>query len=328
MKRGYPVIDQMRLISAILVMTIHISPLANISPAGDFILTRIIARVAVPFFFMVTSYFLFLDGIPTINKVKKTLLSLAKWYFIATVCYLPLLLYNHYFAKKQLLVEIIRDILIDGTFYHLWYFPAVIIGIILVYWMKKYLPVPIALLLTILLYGIGLCGDSYYYFANNIPIIKNLLAFLFQYMDYTRNGFFFAPLFLMLGAIIADQKNKLNFNQSLNTFLISFAFMTLEATILHCLNLTKHDAMYITLPFTGYYLFKMLIIFKGRRYQRLKNISLYIYIFHPFLIVVVRMLGKLSQLSFLIQNAFIQFIAVLILSLTLALVIEKIKERI
>ena len=56
MRKGRPdtAIDQMRLVAAILVITIHTSPLASFTAAGDFILTRAIARVAVPFFFMTT----------------------------------------------------------------------------------------------------------------------------------------------------------------------------------------------------------------------------------------------------------------------------------
>lgn len=50
----YSGIDWMRLIAAVLVITIHTSPLASYNTTGDFILTRVIARVAVPFFFMTT----------------------------------------------------------------------------------------------------------------------------------------------------------------------------------------------------------------------------------------------------------------------------------
>ena len=53
----YSGINWMRLIAAVLVITIHTSPLASYNTTGDFILTRVIARVAVPFFFMTTGYF-------------------------------------------------------------------------------------------------------------------------------------------------------------------------------------------------------------------------------------------------------------------------------
>lgn len=47
----YSGIDWMRLIAAVLVITIHTSPLASYNTTGDFILTRVIARVAGSFLF-------------------------------------------------------------------------------------------------------------------------------------------------------------------------------------------------------------------------------------------------------------------------------------
>lgn len=50
-------LDGFRVISALLVVSIHTSPLESISPDADWLLTRVIARIAVPFFFMSTGYF-------------------------------------------------------------------------------------------------------------------------------------------------------------------------------------------------------------------------------------------------------------------------------
>ena len=56
-KYYYPAIDRFKLLAAFLVIAIHTSPLTFISPEADYILARVLARVAVPFFFMVTGYF-------------------------------------------------------------------------------------------------------------------------------------------------------------------------------------------------------------------------------------------------------------------------------
>ena len=50
--KGYPGIDAFRIVAALLVVSIHTAPLSDLSPTADFILTRVVARVAVPFFFM------------------------------------------------------------------------------------------------------------------------------------------------------------------------------------------------------------------------------------------------------------------------------------
>ncbi|HBA96906.1 MAG TPA: hypothetical protein DCZ23_02250, partial [Lachnospiraceae bacterium] len=54
----YTGIDNFRLAAALLVIAIHTSLFKSFSETGDFIFTKIIARVAVPFFFMASGFFL------------------------------------------------------------------------------------------------------------------------------------------------------------------------------------------------------------------------------------------------------------------------------
>ena len=57
-KKAYTGIDYFRMIAAFFIIAIHTSPFSSYSETGDFILTRVIARVAVPFFFMTSGFFL------------------------------------------------------------------------------------------------------------------------------------------------------------------------------------------------------------------------------------------------------------------------------
>lgn len=56
-------LDIFRLAAAFLVVAIHTSPLSSFSAEGDFFLTRVLARTAVPFFFMVTGQFVLSDSL-------------------------------------------------------------------------------------------------------------------------------------------------------------------------------------------------------------------------------------------------------------------------
>ena len=47
-------IDRFRIVAALLIVAIHIPPLTGVP---DFILSHVLARVAVPFFLMTTGYF-------------------------------------------------------------------------------------------------------------------------------------------------------------------------------------------------------------------------------------------------------------------------------
>ena len=75
------VLDWFRIAAAFLVTAIHISPLEDISAQGDLVLTRILARVAVPFFFMVTGYFVLDKERP--GRVRRAIVKNLKWYLLA-----------------------------------------------------------------------------------------------------------------------------------------------------------------------------------------------------------------------------------------------------
>ncbi len=326
MSTGFPLIDITRMIAAILVIAIHISPFGQISPDIDFFITRILGRLAVPFFFIVTGYFIFRHGYPTDEKIKSTFKNLMKWYFISVVIYIPLMVYNHYFSQENLAVNILKDIFIDGTFYHLWYFPAVMIGLVIVLFLKSQFTTRTCLIITGLLYGIGLCGDAYHGLAVQVPMLDTMLNGLFQVMDYTRNGYFFAPIFLMIGHVIANQKPKLKTSVNIVFFIISFVLMGVEAYLLHQNNICKHDSMYILLPIVSYLLLDLLTRVKGVRYRSLKDISLLMYILHPFVIVAIRLLGKLINMNSLITDNMIQFLSVTLITIIISIILERLSQ--
>lgn len=84
-------LDLFRLAAVMLVVANHTSPLVSVSPLWDFWFTRVLARVAVPFFLMVSGYFLAKDQWRRTGVfLKKTCLL----YGAAVLLYLPLNWYN------------------------------------------------------------------------------------------------------------------------------------------------------------------------------------------------------------------------------------------
>jgi serine/alanine racemase len=95
--KEYGGIDYFRIIAALLIVAIHTSPLASISNIADFILTRVIARVAVPFFFMTSGFFLFSNGSAKEEKIKRFLKKTSVIYLVTIVLYIPINFYAGYF---------------------------------------------------------------------------------------------------------------------------------------------------------------------------------------------------------------------------------------
>ena len=187
-------LDWFRLPAALLVTAIHTSPLSSFSPQADFWLTRVLARIAVPFFFMVSGFFL-PDSFAKLRKQEKKLFFL---YALSIVLYLPLNLYAGQLSGITA-GAFLKQLFFDGTFYHLWYLPAAMEGMLLVWLLKKALPLSGCLAVTGLLFLTGLGGDSWYGLVSRLPGAQAFYEAVFSFSSYTRNGLFFAPFFLCLG---------------------------------------------------------------------------------------------------------------------------------
>lgn len=292
--------DLFRLIAAVLVIAIHISPLETISRNADFFLTRILARIAVPFFFTVTGFFTDLE------RPKKTLVKLTKMYLSVTLLYLPLGIYSGYFGDFSFW-KAIKMLVFDGSFYHLWYFPACIIGIIIVHFLKK-TSAKNAVITALILYMIGVFGDSYYGIAEKLPPLKAFYGVLFNVSSYTRNGLFFAPLFLLAGSGF----RKINFFHDRRKLIIalevSFILMTAEAFLLHGFGIPRHDSMYVFLVPAMLLLFELLRSVKIPQLPIMRRISMMIYIIHPAIIILLRGVSKIISDDFFANRQLLLFV--------------------
>lgn len=319
---SYSGIDYFRFIAALLIVAIHTSPLSSFSETGNFIFTRIVSRVAVPFFFMTSGFFLISRYTCNAEKLEAFIKKTTLIYGVAILLYIPINVYNGYFKMDNLLPNIIKDIVFDGTLYHLWYLPASIIGAAIAWYLVKKLNYPKALMVASVLYLIGLFGDSYYGITEKISCLNSLYTYIFQVTDYTRNGIFFAPIFFILGGFIADNRPQITFGKSFLGFAISLDLMLGEAMILHHFDLQRHDSMYVFLLPCMYFLFIVILHFKGKRLVSLRTASLIIYIIHPMMIVVIRLFSKLLHIQKLfVENSIVHYFAVCLTSVVFSVVL-------
>ena len=92
--KNYIGIDIFRVIAAIFIIAIHTSPFCSYNAWADFILTRVIARIAVPFFFMTSGFFLISRYQYSTKKLKIFVKKTASIYSVAIVLYIPINIYN------------------------------------------------------------------------------------------------------------------------------------------------------------------------------------------------------------------------------------------
>lgn len=312
----YGGLDLFRPIAALLVVAIHTSPLTCLNADADFFLTRVLARIAVPFFFMVTGQFAvggFLKssgGIPLFPR--RYLAKISALYLMSTLLYLPIGIYaGHY--ENLTFGGALKMLFFDGAFYHLWYFPACLTGVLAVCLMRRFLKPPALLAAASALYLIGLLGDSYYGLAERLPALKSLYDCIFLFSSHTRNGLFFAPLFLVLGMY---GPRKLFSKKKIYAGLCVFsALMTAEAFTLRHFALQRHDSMYLMLPPVMILLYQALSSLSVRPRRQLRYAALWIYILHPAVIVLVRGAARALKLTpILVDNSLLHYLAVAALS--------------
>lgn len=329
-KQQYGGLDAFRIVAAILVIAIHTSPLTSLSEDADFFLTRVLARIAVPFFFMVTGQFILSDIFDSqrnlTGKRKRYLTKTAILYGCSILLYLPLGIYAGHYSSVTIFT-VFKMLLFDGTFYHLWYFPACIIGVCIVALLGRCGNKKIIIIISGALYLVGLLGDSYYGLISRIPAIETLYQYGFGIWSYTRNGLFFAPLFLVLGAILGQRtkeiqgsKKHTKTGQALG-FCIAFLIMTAEAFIVRNAGWQRHDAMYIMLPAVMVFLYRFLLLQEKPSKRFLRTISTWIYVLHPAVIAFVHGLAGAASMTVFTENSIVNYVAVTALSAAAAGVI-------
>ncbi len=341
MKSGqnYGGLDRFRILAAILVIAIHTSPLESYSADADFFLTRILARAAVPFFFMVTGQFVLSPRLASRTRAPGTVRfsrgreQRAVWSYLGRLAlvyggcvavYLPLGIYaGHY--RGLTLGKAVQMLVFEGTFYHLWYFPACMLGILLVTLLGRFLGLRGTLLVSGALYVIGLLGDSYYGVAQRIPALSSVYDAIFQISPYTRNGLFFAPLFLALGCLMGGGRQKACRDHLWvwSCFVLSFVLMSKEGFLLRRMGFQRHDSMYVFLVPVMIFLYEILLSVRSRSVKRLRSISTWVYIVHPAMIVAVRGAARIVHMTeLLVDNSLIHYAAVTVLSIAAAAVIS------
>ncbi len=298
-------IDRFRLVAALLVVAIHTSPLTSYTVIGDFVLTRIIGRVAVPFFFMTTGYF----ALSQPERVRGLLLKTSRLYLICMALYLPVNVYAGH-MNGLTVSDLIISLLFEGTFYHLWYLPAAIIGICIVAPFIKRNKSGLCAVVVSLLYLVGLLGDSYYGLVERVAALQAVFAPLLRVMGgYTRNGIFLAPMYLYLGYALT--KKPAGRSVAVLGFVISLAVMIFEGLMLRRLRFQLHDSMYIFLPFVMYFTFSLLLAFPGKTGRSLSNFAMLIYVLHPIMIILIRGGARFLGLwEIFVENSLVHYLAV------------------
>lgn len=270
-------------IATVCVVVVHSGTIVS-DPALHFVVKSMVCRIAVPFFFINNAYFFRMNSKREGDSLK-WLRKIVRLYAVIFILYIPfgiqLIQQTGHVHLGLLPIVFVASFFYSGSFYHLWYFPALVFSIVMVRYMLQKLGYRWMLLICLLLFSIGSIETYSAFFSN--PLLVLGVEKYFSVFATTRNGLFFSPIFVLIGFVLADNKYRLKkYSKSLFYGLILASLIgVFEGMIVFQNQGIDKNFMYFTIPFTVC-LFGLLVISNNKisGFERLKPCSQSVFLLH------------------------------------------------
>lgn len=269
-QKNYNGIDLIKFLCSLLIFAIHIDLFSEGTSAfGDsanFWSSQYLCRIAVPFFFVSSGFFLF----------KKMPLYDLNTDIIKNYCF-----------KILRLLGIWCVLLVLGGIDHLWYLGASVIAIILLSLFLHFgIKFRYICITACLLYIIGLLGDSYFGIIEPLGKIS-IFKYIFKAYNFvfstTRNGVFMGFIFMLMGAAFSRCKINIKPLISFLGFIASMFLLFVEVFLLESGGIPRNYNMYICLIPAVFFLFSFAYTLRLKDrpiYKHLRTIGVLVYFSH------------------------------------------------
>lgn len=280
-------------VAATLVVLIHSGQLSESSEV-NFFLKNIICRLAVPLFMVTSSFFFRINQQKTGWESKVFYRSQLKVYFFWSLIYFPagiLYIWQQDFSIAIYPFALIFGVAYFGTWYHLWYIPALLFAIWLMDRLLTSWGYRKTFFFAVVLYVIGASETYLGYF--NQTVIQKVFQLYANVFVTTRNGLFYACIFVLLGFLLADQCEARQLIKHGKIKLgISFAFLFLEGWVVFRNPGIDKNFLLMLIPVT-YYLIPVLLYSQKKitiSLRPLRNYSRYLFFIHPFILEMLKLI--------------------------------------
>ncbi len=336
MKKQYYCVDLLKFLLAYLVVAIHIEPLASFGSLPNYALTHYLCRIAVPFYFMASGFFLYgkmnensFDG----NGVKKYILKILKLYIIWTLIYFPIVLNTRILpeenASKAFLLWL-KDVAFSGSYAQLWYLHATMVAaFVIAFFVKRKATLKRVIVFGGVLYLIGLIPQTYSFVLNFIKPFGGLwsalkgVGFLIK---TTRNGLFEGVLFMSLGMLLAKNPAMLSSKKAAAGFGISLVLMFLEAIFVKFAGWARETDLYIFLVPLSFCLFALAInteLRESRVYKNLRTLGMLVFYLH----MLIKPLAEYITKIIAVNHSVVKYLLVAVITTAVSLVIMLLSNK-
>lgn len=340
--QSYNAVDLMKVIAAIMVVNLHIGMLNTYSMEIDYYL-KAICRIAVPFFFMTSGFFLYrkINRNPNQerNLIRQFIIRILKLYCFWFLALLPLSVYTMSLEpEKSVLLQlwsIIRSILFSGAFLGSWYLNTTIIAALIVFFLSKKLSNFSILILGFILYIMCIFSSSYYGLIEHSKISEFIKGFEFIfgpfYNTWPAGVFFFA-----VGKVFGENEQNIKLKNKRNLLLyggmiIPIIFCCIENSLIKNYELARAGDCYFMVIFLSIYLFYVVLnteikIGLDGIFPKLRKASTIIFMSHSFWIFVgSRLLEKIISAKL---DSITKYLFVVLMSTLTAIVFVILSKKI
>ena len=135
-KKVYTSIDLFKFLAAILVVAIHAMPFASNDDLNYYF--TCFCRIAVPYFFIATSFFFFSKEQPDIKKYTKRLVLLyVAWFVIELPFVYKRFFVDYDYSLPSQLFNFFRCLVFSNTWFASWFIMASILSVNIIYYLSR-----------------------------------------------------------------------------------------------------------------------------------------------------------------------------------------------
>ena len=246
MRHSYNSIDLMKMIAAIFVVAIHSQPFSGLT---EVLVINLLARIAVPFFFVASAFFFFKKPAEQQN-LKGYVRRLAILYIFWFIIELPITIL-HSFIEPQTpfiinLLKFFKNIFFGSTFYGSWFIVALIECIPIISILSRRISNKTMFSIAILLYSIVVL--STYYIAFLPDSLQEYVCKCQNIIGHVEITWMSAFIFCLIGKYIAEHESKL-IKQSYSLTGLIFLLSIIEVFAVNSLNPpTTNDFYFMLVP--------------------------------------------------------------------------------
>lgn len=244
----YVFIDYFKLFCAFLVVCIHTEPF------GDFALAdkafAVLTRIAVPYFFVITAFFLFSGGIS-----RKRCVTYCKRIFILYFVWSAIYFAARYIVNGTADEGMLKDFFVSG-YLHLWFLQASIVAAVIMTVLIKLLGKKHGkwiIIITSALFAYGCLISTYAPLTTRLGIFNALYESKIMRFTGTRNGIYYAPVFFAMGWWFANNEKRVPLKTCVIGIMLCFASLAAEGLLtVMVLNTDQTILFFSAVPLTWF----------------------------------------------------------------------------